>query len=139
MYKKILVGLDGSAGAYKALAAALELAKLGRAEVWTISVEQLPHFAQTVAETLEEKATANHKFGQVVDQARRLAEEAGVDLRCHVTPGHEVGTMVEFVKANGFDLLAIGFMGHTALYNRIMGSTCQSLVRMAPCAVLVVK
>jgi len=46
---------------------------------------------------------------------------------------------VEFIKQNGFDLLVIGFMGHSAVYDRVMGSTCQSLVRLAPCAVLVVK
>ncbi|MBI4832622.1 MAG: universal stress protein, partial [Candidatus Lindowbacteria bacterium] len=33
----------------------------------------------------------------------------------------------------------IGFMGHSALYERVMGSSCQSLVRLAPCSVLVVK
>jgi nucleotide-binding universal stress UspA family protein len=33
----------------------------------------------------------------------------------------------------------IGYMGHSALYNRIMGSTTDRLVELAPCAVLVVK
>jgi nucleotide-binding universal stress UspA family protein len=46
---------------------------------------------------------------------------------------------VDFVKEKGFDLLVVGFMGHSALYDRVMGSTCQGLVRLAPCAVLVVK
>jgi nucleotide-binding universal stress UspA family protein len=46
---------------------------------------------------------------------------------------------VEFIKEENFDLLVIGFMGHSALYERVMGSTCQSLVRLAPCTVLVVK
>ena len=38
-----------------------------------------------------------------------------------------------------FDLLVIGFMGNSALCDRVMGSTCQSLVRLAPCSVVVVK
>ena len=53
--------------------------------------------------------------------------------------GHEVKSIVEFIKQGGFDLLVIGFMGHSALYDRVMGSTCQALVRLAPCTVLVVK
>jgi nucleotide-binding universal stress UspA family protein len=53
--------------------------------------------------------------------------------------GHEVKTIVEFIHRNGFGLLVLGFMGHSALYDRVMGSTCQSLVRLAPCSVLVVK
>lgn len=63
----------------------------------------------------------------------------GVAVQCHVLVGHEVKTIVEFVKAKSFDLLVIGFMGHSALYNRVMGGTCQNLVRLAPCSVLVVK
>jgi nucleotide-binding universal stress UspA family protein len=33
----------------------------------------------------------------------------------------------------------LGFMGHSALYERIIGSTCDRLVRLAPCSVIVVK
>jgi nucleotide-binding universal stress UspA family protein len=46
---------------------------------------------------------------------------------------------VDFVKERKYDLLVIGFMGHSALYDRVMGGTCQNLVRLAPCSVLVVK
>ena len=74
-----------------------------------------------------------------MQQAKDMAKQAGIDLHCHVFTGHEVKTIVEFVKETGFDLLVVGFMGHSALYDRVMGSTCQGLVRLAPCAVLVVK
>jgi nucleotide-binding universal stress UspA family protein len=53
--------------------------------------------------------------------------------------GHEVKTIVEFIKERGFDLLVIGFMGHSKPHDRVMGSTCQGLVRLAGCAALVVK
>ena len=38
-----------------------------------------------------------------------------------------------------FDLLVVGYMGHSALYNRIIGSTTDRLVELAACHVLVVK
>ena len=38
-----------------------------------------------------------------------------------------------------FKLLVVGFMSHTRLYEQIIGSTTERLVRLAPCAVLVVK
>jgi nucleotide-binding universal stress UspA family protein len=66
-------------------------------------------------------------------------ETVSATLQSHVIVGHEVKTIVEFIKHNEIDLLVIGFMGHSALYDRVMGSTCQSLVRLAPCSVLVVK
>ena len=56
-----------------------------------------------------------------------------------VVIGHEIKTIVELIKEQGFDLLVIGFMGRSALYDRVMGSTCQGLVRLAGCAVLVVR
>jgi nucleotide-binding universal stress UspA family protein len=43
------------------------------------------------------------------------------------------------VRARKADLLIVGFMGHSALYDRIIGSTSDRLVRLAPCPVLVAK
>ena len=37
------------------------------------------------------------------------------------------------------DLLVIGYMGHSALYNRVIGSTTDRLVELAGCTVMVVK
>jgi Kef-type K+ transport system membrane component KefB len=43
------------------------------------------------------------------------------------------------INQRGFDLLVAGFMGHSQLYERIIGGTTGRLVRLAPCSVLVVK
>jgi nucleotide-binding universal stress UspA family protein len=139
MYSKILHGLDGSDGSFKALTQAIELAKCYGAELHTISVEELPHYPGTIGEVVEEKRIANGKFGNAVEKAREMAESGGIILKSHVIVGHEVKTIVEFIKKYKFDALVIGFMGHSALYGRVMGGTCQNLVRLAPCSVLVVK
>jgi nucleotide-binding universal stress UspA family protein len=138
-YKRILHGLDGSEGSFKALEHAVELAGRFGAELHTISVEEVPHYPGTVGEVVEAKQAANGTYAQAMQRARLIAGEQGVELQCHVLVGHEVKTIVEFIKERGFDLLVIGFMGHSALYDRVMGSTCQGLVRLAGCAVLVVK
>jgi nucleotide-binding universal stress UspA family protein len=139
MPKKILHGLDGSEGSFKALEEAISLAKRYGAELHTVSVEEMPRYPGAIGEVLEEKAVANGKFNSVVDKARKMAEKEGVVLHSHVIIGHEVKSILEFIKARGFDFLVVGFMGHSAIYDRMMGSTCQSLVRLAPCSVLVVK
>lgn len=139
MYKKVLHGLDGSVGGFKALAEAIQLAKRFGAELHTISVEELPHYPGTIGEIVEEKAVANGRFGSAVKEARNMASKEGIVLHSHVIVGHEVKSIIELIKRKDFDLLVIGFMGHSALYERVMGSTCQSLVRLAPCSVLVVK
>ncbi len=139
MYKKILHGLDGSDSSLKALQQAIELANCHGAELHTISVEEIPHYPGTIGEVVEEKNIANGKFGAAVGKAREASANAGIALISHVVVGHEVKTIVEFIKKYKFELLVVGFMGHSALYGRVMGGTCQSLVRLAPCSVLVVK
>jgi nucleotide-binding universal stress UspA family protein len=139
MYKKILHGLDGSEGSFKALAQAVDLSKAYAVPLHTISVEEVPHYAGTIGEVIEEKAAANGRFGDAIRKARELAAKAGVEITPHMIVGHEVKSIVEFIKRHGFDVLVIGFMGHSALYERVMGGTCQGLVRLAPCSVLVVK
>ncbi len=139
MLRKILVGLDGSKGSFKALEESLLLASLVGTEVHTVSVEELPRFPGTIVEVVEEKETADARFELAISKAKRMADEQGVNLKAHVLVGHEVKTIVEFIKERGYELLVIGFMGHSAVYDRVMGGTCQSLVRLAPCAVLVVK
>jgi nucleotide-binding universal stress UspA family protein len=139
MYKKILIGLDGSEGSLRALAQGIDVsARLG-AELHTISIEEVPRYAGTMGEVLEAKSAANGMFGEAIEKAREMAARAGIEIKSHVLVGHEVKSIVEFVKEYAFDLLVVGFMGHSAIYDRVMGGTCQGLVRLAPCSVLVVK
>jgi nucleotide-binding universal stress UspA family protein len=139
MYKKILHGLDGSEGSFKALAEAIDVASHLGAELHTISVEEVPRYAGTIGEVVEEKAAANGRYSDAIARVRGLGSAKGIEIRSHVIVGHEVKSIVEFIKRYGFDLLVIGFMGHSAIYERVMGGTCQNLVRLAPCSVLVVK
>lgn len=139
MHSRILLAQDGSEGAFKALAEAIDLAKQYGADLHTISVEEIPHYAGTVGEVIEEQDWENHRFQEAVQKSREMAAAAGIEIRPHIMVGHEVKTILEFIKAHEIDLLVVGFMGHSALYDRVMGSTCQSLVRLAPCSVMVVK
>jgi nucleotide-binding universal stress UspA family protein len=50
-----------------------------------------------------------------------------------------VPSIVSFIERNGCDLLIIGYMGHSAVYNRLIGGTTDRLVELAPCNVLVVR
>jgi nucleotide-binding universal stress UspA family protein len=136
MYRKILVANDGSPGALKALAAAIETAKRDSAALHMVTVEELPRFAASIDEVEEEKAEANHRFAPVIETARAQAQAAGVALETHLLAGHPVHTIVALINAEHFELLVVGFMGHTRLYEQI---TTERLVRLAPCAVLVIK
>jgi nucleotide-binding universal stress UspA family protein len=139
MFNKILVANDGSEGAARALSAAIKLAKLYDADLHMISVEELPAFPASIDEVIEEKDEANHIFEAVTKRAMGQAQAEGRKLKAHVVVGHPVSTISEFVERERFDLLVVGYMGHSALYNRLIGSTTDRLVEHAPCAVLVIK
>ena len=139
MYTKILVANDGSSGGQKAFTAAIELARQLSAELHMATVEELVRIPASIDEVAEEKAEANHRFAPVIEAAKAQAQRAGVTIETHLVPGHVVEAIVRLINERGFDLLIAGFMGHSQLYERIIGGTADRLVRLAPCSVLVVK
>ena len=57
----------------------------------------------------------------------------------HVIAGHPVRGIVELAKELKVELLVIGATGHSALYDRLIGSRADRIVQLAHCPVLVVK
>ncbi|PIP69365.1 MAG: hypothetical protein COW90_11100 [Nitrospirae bacterium CG22_combo_CG10-13_8_21_14_all_44_11] len=140
MFKKILIANDGSVGARLALKVAIDLAKKYNAELHSISVEEgVPHYAATIGEVEEFKREANGYFKKISDEAYEAAKKEGVELKTKVIAGHEVETIVNYAKEGEFDLLVIGFMGHSKIFGRVWGSTSQNITKLAPCTVVVVK
>lgn len=137
--KKILVGLDGSKNAFKALEEGIRLAQFYHAELHTISVEEIPRFPETIDEVDEEKNYEDSVFKKYIDKAREMAEARGCSLEPHTFTGHKIKRIMEFIRENGVDLLVVGFVGVSLIYDLAMGSTSSTLVRMAPCSVLIVK
>lgn len=142
-FHKILVATDGSVPAHKAFEKGLALAALTGAELHTISVaEDLPRYAGTRGEVEDYKHRMEDHFRKAGEKLEQEAARKDVRLHVHVQYGHEIESIVTFTKKHRFDLLVIGFVGHSNVLKRLMGnwgSTAQNLTRLAPCAVLVVK
>ena len=140
MYKRILVAYDGSDGARAALKQGVALAKVVGAEIAAILVEEhLPHYAASISEVKAAKDEIDEHFRVLAKQAHDAAGLSGVDMETIVRQGHEVETIVNTAKDGQYDLLVVGYHGHSKIYGRIMGSTAQSIVRLAPCSVLLAK
>jgi nucleotide-binding universal stress UspA family protein len=139
MYKKILLAYDGSEGAERALAAAIELATVHGAELTALAVqERLPRFSGTIDEVQEEKELANHQYGQILDGAQAQARTAGVILKSHMRPGHPAKTILEVAKEGTFDLIIVGHSGLSGVW-ALLGTTAEKVSRHAPCSVLIVR
>jgi len=140
MYERILVAYDGSGGARAALRQGIELAKLLGAELHSVSVEEhLPHYSAAISEVKATKEEIDEYFRALTKQARDLAATSGVEMETAIRQGHEVEEIVRMAKEGDFQLLILGYHGHSGIFGRIMGSTAQSIVRLAPCSVLLAK
>ena len=140
MWKKILVANDGSEDAMEAVRTGLRLAKQFDSEIHIISIEEeLPLYAATIGEVEEAERESNGYFQNLNKEISELAANLGVKPITHIIRGHAVEKVVKFATDEIFDLLIIGFMGHSKIFGRVMGSTAQNLIRLSPCTTLVVK
>jgi len=139
MFKKILHANDGSEGAFKALSMALEIAQQSKAELHSISVEEISQFHETIEDVKEEKGAADRRFRSVTKRAHRLVAASKVPLQTHVLTGHPVVTILDVAQQLGVDLLVIGATGQYSIHERMIGSRADRLVHLAFCPVLVVR
>ncbi|SRR6266536_3283522 len=140
MFRKILVGLDGSEAARHAMERALDLAALCQAEVHLLSVEEhIPAYAATVGEAMEEERFEHGYFRRIQHDARHRGTERGVRVTTEILPGHAAQILARRAAEGGFDLVVLGHTGHSRLHNLFLGSTADRVVERAHCPVLVVR
>jgi universal stress protein A len=139
MFDKILHANDGSEHAFHALTLALAIAKQNKSELHIICVEEVPYLPEFVEGVREETGTAARRFHGVLQRARAMAEECQVELHTHVIRGHPVRDIIKLAADLKADLLVIGAKGHSALYERMIGSQADRMMQLAQCPVLVVK
>jgi nucleotide-binding universal stress UspA family protein len=143
MYKRILVPIDGSPGAQRALAEALALAKDYRATMRLLHVIGL-FIATPVA--------ANRKAGDIWrtlhDRGSRLLAEGEALLRTEgiqsesaiveIGAGRAADAILADAKRWRADLIVIGTHGRRGLSRLALGSEAEKVVRAASVPVLVV-
>jgi nucleotide-binding universal stress UspA family protein len=139
MFKNILDANDGSDGAFRAFATALELAKLTGAELHMVSVEELPQFPEIIEEVKAEKTAADLRYRNVIKRSHTMADERGLKFHLHLLTGHPVPSIVDLATELGVDLLVIGATGHSTFFERMIGTRADRIIEMAPCTVLIVK
>jgi nucleotide-binding universal stress UspA family protein len=139
MFDKILHANDGSEHAFRALALALAIAKQNRSELHMVCVEEIPYLPEFMEEVRESAGTAARYFHGVLQRARNMAELSKVALETHLLAGHPVRDIVKLAADMQADLLVIGATGHSAIYERMVGSRADRIIQLAHCPVLVVK
>ena len=139
MFTKILHANDGSDHAFNALKLALRIAKKDAAELHMVSVEERGHMPELAEESNGNIGATTLRFDKTLQRARALAEESRIRLRTHLLTGHPVRNIIKLASDLKADLIIVGASGHSALYDRMIGSRAQKILHHATCPVLVVK
>jgi nucleotide-binding universal stress UspA family protein len=139
VFENVLVVIDGSEGAHRALDCAISLLERLGGQLTAVAVEgKLPAYAATAGEVDEVKQEKDRFFRGVLEKAEAEASERGVDIKTELVPGHAAEVISHYAKAHGHDLIVIGHKGHF-LGDYLLGSTADRVAHHAHCPVIVVR
>jgi nucleotide-binding universal stress UspA family protein len=146
MYKRVIVPVDGSPTATKALVAALQLARDSGGRVRLIHVvEELAFvdgydmYGGQTGELLQVMREAGDK---VLDAALEIARSAGVeaDKQLFDRFGERLGEVVANAARDwNADLIVLGTHGRRGIGRVLLGSGAEQIIRLAPTPVLVIR
>jgi nucleotide-binding universal stress UspA family protein len=140
MFKKILVGFDGSKGGRAALKRAITLAKHYDAFLKVLWVRQpLPRYADLPGEPQGESEEANEYFQKLKSEVDELAAQNFMKIEFEMRYGHPAKVIVNYAKEEDFDLIVVGHSDHSELWGRLLGDTADRISDHAHCSVLIVK
>jgi len=121
VYKRILVGTDGSPTAQIAVDRAAEVARTLDAELTVLTAMRA-----TTGEAL------------VAKERERLAP-TGVDVTTKVVEQDAASALIEEVEQGGYDLLVVGNKGMTGVGRFFLGSVPNKVSHHVPCSLLIVR
>jgi nucleotide-binding universal stress UspA family protein len=142
LFKKILVPIDGSSSANKALAYALKLAQADHADVrlvYCIDELSLLSSHEYSGEMAQLARESGHK---ILQDGMALANAAHVkaDTRLIDRVGQRLGESVADAAGDwGADLVVIGTHGRRGIGRVLLGSGAEQVMRMSPVPVLMVR
>jgi len=138
MYRKILVGYDGSKAGNKAFDSALELAKNHNAELYVLTISRPPEIGDDVeTEAVIENSREYHR--KLLVPLQRKTDQAGVKGYFEVAVGHPAEQIISKADQHQVDLIVVGDRGHSKFARLLLGSVSKTVVQYADRPVLVVR
>jgi len=149
MFQNILVPLDGSNAAEKALDLALDMARCYGGEVTLLHVHEDDldgHSAAMVRATALATGSEEQAYAIIREQTEAYLREvvykrldAGVKMLTVVTNGRAWSRIVEFVKEQNIDLIVMATHGRTGIRRLAFGSVTEDVLHQASCPVVVIR
>lgn len=134
---RVVVGVDGSPTARRALAWALEEARLRGAPLSVVSAWHQPEAAAFPYATVAlDPAIFEQAATTVLDEALAGCDLTGVDVTRVVSPGTPAGVIL--AAASDADLVVVGSRGRGGLTGVLLGSVADQVTHHAACPVVVI-
>jgi len=138
MYRKILIGYDGSEAAIHAFKTALQLAGQYGAELYVLSVSRTMDIGDDVeTEAVIENSREYHR--KLLAPLEREVAAAGVKGHFEVTVGHPAEQIIYGADRHGVDLIVVGHRGRSKFVRLLLGSVSKQVVQYASQPVMVVR
>jgi nucleotide-binding universal stress UspA family protein len=140
MYEKVLVPIDGSETAEKAVAHAVGIAKCMKAQVLGLYVIDISVFSGIPTEAFWEniKELLDEEGGRALKVLADMAEKEGVPWETEIAEGVPAEDIIRIAEDKEIDLIVMGTAGRTGLDRFLLGSVAEKVIRTAPCPVMVV-
>jgi nucleotide-binding universal stress UspA family protein len=138
VFRRILVGYDGSKEAQHALRIAVSLAADLHGDVHVLSVVRPPAHAETPEELARAAEAERENLAQGLSSASIQIHGHG-EIGTHVVFADDPAKAIaQHVEEHGFDLVVLGDHGRDQITHRGIGRSLEALLRHHPCPVLVV-
>lgn len=138
MLKNILVPIDGSETADRAVTEAIRLAEPCGAKINFLYVANINQLAVNalLSDAVLEAVT---KAGEVVLERAASMVPSGIEKESFSETGSPAVVILDFAKSNDMDLIIMGSRGLGVVKGVLLGSVSQYVVEQSECPVLVVK
>lgn len=136
---RILLATDGSPTARLAHHRTLELARATGAEVHVVHVALISPWTHPVPLSPALRERVEDEARPVLDSVVASFEAEGMPVTPHLRSGRATDEILRLRDQLDADLVVLGNRGHNAFSRVLLGSDAESVVRHAPCAVLVVR
>jgi nucleotide-binding universal stress UspA family protein len=138
MYRKILVGYDGSKSGRKAFETALELAAKYGAELFVLTVCRPPEIGDDVeTEAVIENSRRYHR--DLLAELEPPVAAKGVKAHFEVGVGHPAEQIIYDADRQAVDLIVVGDRGRSTFARLLLGSMSKQVVQYAGRPVMVVR
>jgi nucleotide-binding universal stress UspA family protein len=141
MYKKIVVGTDGSPTARVAVGHAVGLAKATGAVIHIVSAYEATTTtltALTPGMVPPDPQELDQEARRVCAQAAETALAAGLDVTTHTVNGDPADALVNIAEYEEADLIVVGNRGMMGARRFLTGSVPNKVAHHCPCHLLVV-